>query len=284
MIDTPGIYEIDAATYHADPCPAPSLSSSVARVLVECSPLHAWTAHPRLNPAHVREESEAFDLGTAVHAYLLEGADNFAIIDAPDWRTKAAKEARDAAREEGKVPLLAHRWADVRGMAAAARESFKSCERPTPLTAGAPERTLIWREGPVWCRARLDWLHDDHRTIDDLKSTSVTANPEVWTRTLFNTGYDLQAAWYLRGLKAVTGQDARFRFVVIETTPPYACSLIGLSPEALMLAEKKCLMALELWAACLETNVWPGYPTRVCYAELPGYEEARWLAKEEATL
>jgi hypothetical protein len=47
------------------------------------------------------------------------------------------------------------------------------------------------------------------------------------------------AAWYLRGLKAVTGAEAEFRFVVCETRPPYAVSVVGLAPEVLQLAEKK---------------------------------------------
>ena len=68
MIDRPGIYELSAEEYHADPCPTPSLSSSIARTLLASSPHHAWWEHPRFNPGRVREEDEKFDLGTAAHA------------------------------------------------------------------------------------------------------------------------------------------------------------------------------------------------------------------------
>jgi hypothetical protein len=74
--------------------------------------------------------------------------------------------------------------------------------------------------------------------------------------------------------------EATFRFVVAETTPPYACSVIGLSPDVLVLGEKKRRLAVELWGECLRTNKWPGYPTRTCYATLPPWEEARWLERE----
>ena len=37
--------------YHADPCPTPSLSSGIARVLWANTPMHAWFKHPRLNKA-----------------------------------------------------------------------------------------------------------------------------------------------------------------------------------------------------------------------------------------
>src|SRR5260221_5320495 len=50
MIDTPGLYDIADADYHADCCAVPSLSSSIVKLLDQQTPLHAWQAHPRLNP------------------------------------------------------------------------------------------------------------------------------------------------------------------------------------------------------------------------------------------
>lgn len=282
MIDKPGIYTMTADTYHADPAPTPSLSASIARVLLADSPRHAWWQHPRLNPAYQPEEDERFDIGTAAHAYLLEGASGFVIIEASDFRSKAAKEARGDARAAGKVPLLAERWADVQAMAEAARAQLAEHEDPPiPLSNGAPEQTLLWREGEIWCRARLDWLHDERRTIDDYKTTSGSANPDAWTRgPLFNNGFDVQAAFYVRGLKAVCGTDATFRFVVQETYKPYALSVIGLAPSALGLAERKVKAAIEAWRECLGANRWPGYPVRTCWADAPAWEEARWLERE----
>ena len=281
MIDRPGIYELSAEEYHADPCPTPSLSSSIARTLLASSPHHAWWEHPRFNPGRVREEDEKFDLGTAAHAYILQGESRFVIIDAPDWRTKDARAERDAARAEGRLPILSHRWQDVLGMAeAAARQLDNYEDSPQPFTNGKAEETLVWREGDIWCRARLDWLHADHRTVDDLKTTSASANPEAWSRTLFGAGADIQAAFYLRGVRAVFGIEGVFRFVVVENYAPYALSVIGLGPDALLLGEKKVLYAIEQWAWCLKSNRWPGYPTRTCWASLPAWEEARWVERE----
>ena len=281
-IAAPGIYQMPAAAYHADPVgPAPSLSSSLARELLAASPQHAWWASARLNPAYEREEKEAFDIGNAVHAYLLEGESGCVIVDAADWRTKDAREQCDAARADGKVPLLAQRWQDVQDMARRAREQLAQHEdKPTPLTNGLPEQTLIWTEGDVWLRARLDWLHKDRQVCDDLKSTGATANPEVWSRLLFGSAYDIQAAFYLRGLKAVFGVDATFRFVVQETYAPFALSVVALGPEALALADKKVTHAIELWGECLRRGRWSGYPTRTCWAELPPWQEAQWAERE----
>jgi hypothetical protein len=41
---------------------------------------------------------------------LLEGTDVCIAVDAPDWRTKAAKEQRDAIRQIGRIPLLIEQW------------------------------------------------------------------------------------------------------------------------------------------------------------------------------
>ena len=285
MIDVPGIYQIGAAEYHRDPVgPAPSLSASIAHILLTQSAWHAWWAHPRLNPAYQPQEDEKFDLGTAAHAYLLEGESGFAIIQAPDWRKKLAKEARDDARRNGKIPLLADRWGDVQGMALAAGQQLDANEDPPrPLANGKPEQTLVWQEDGAWCRARLDWLHDDRKTIDALKTTGASANPDVWTRALFGAGHDVQAAFYLRGLKALTGITAAFRFVVQETFPPYALSVIGLAPDALALAEAKVKYALTLWRHCVELNEWRGYPRHTCWAITPAWETMRWGEQEYRT-
>jgi hypothetical protein len=162
------------------------------------------------------------------------------------------------------------------------------------FTHGKPEQTLVWLDDDVWCRARLDWLRVDpvggvgvdvldpvaRVAIDDYKTTSASANPDTWTRTLFYGGTDIQVAWYLRGLKAITGADATFRFAVQETFAPYALSVIGLGPDALMLAEKKCRYAIEVWREARARNDWMGYPRRTCWATLPPVHEAWWLERE----
>jgi PDDEXK-like uncharacterized protein DUF3799 len=281
MISKPGVYEMTSEQYHADPVCEPSLSSFLARILLTASPHHARFASPRLNPDFEREDKEIFDLGTCAHAYILEGSSAFSIIDAADWRTKDARAARDAARISRKTPILAHRWADVQAMAEAAERQLAEFEdEPRPFTGGSAEQTLVWQEGDVWCRARTDCLHADHRTIDDLKTGAGSANPDVFARTLFNSGFDVQAAFYLRGLKALFNVEGSFRFIAIENTAPYALSVVGLDPAALELADRKVRRALSLWKACLESGRWPAYPTRTCYAELPSWEEARLMEKE----
>ncbi|MGO9960591.1 MAG: PD-(D/E)XK nuclease-like domain-containing protein [Solirubrobacteraceae bacterium] len=270
----PGIHALSAEDYHADQiADAPSLSASIAHILLNRSPLHAWTAHSRLNPNYEPRASGTLDHGTAAHALLFEARKPL-IVDADDWRSKAAREARDQARVDGQVPLLAKDARVVQAMCDAIGRQLDGLDcHPRPFTSGKAEQTLVWEEaGGVICRARLDWLRDDLEAIDDLKTTT-TANPRDWCRRrLFEDGKDVQAAWYLRGLTAVTGADALWRFVVVENKPPYALSVVSLSPDALKLANAKIHQAIAIWRRCLDTGDWPGYPAQVCYAELPPWE------------
>ena len=274
------VLDIPSSLYHADDLggDTPSLSASLIHTLLSCSPAHARAQHPKLNPALERDDAAHYDIGMVVHALLLQGEDVAEVIDAPDWRTKAAKEARDEARAAGLVPLLAHQHENVRSIVAAAREQLEVFDAaPGLLVDGKPEQTIVWEENGVLCRSRLDWLHDDHTAIDDVKTTSRSANPDGWSRSLFNFGGDVQAALYLRGAKAVTGVDAVFRWAVVETTYPYALSVLTPGPDVLALADAKVDTAIRVWRDCLERNHWPGYPTRVCTVELPPWEEPRFL-------
>lgn len=277
-----GIHVLSAPDYHRDPCLAPSLSASIAHLICASSLAHARHEHPRLNPRPDVDDHEKFDVGTAAHALLLEGDAGVEVLDFPDWRTNAAKAARDAARAAGKTPLLKKVWADVEAMVDAAHTQLAHHRdgNRAMFTDGKPEQTLIWKDGAtgIWCRARLDWLRPD--AIDDYKTTGASANPDDWTRTLFSCGFDVQCAFYLRGLKALTGFDATFRFAVQETFPPYALSVVTLGPDAMTLAEKKVLYAMEHWARGLAKDEWTGYSRRLCYARLPAWHESWWLEKE----
>lgn len=277
-----GIHAIATAEYHADPSEQPSLSAHVAHTLLSKSPLHAWTNHPKLNPAYEREEKASFDFGTAVHDLFLRGtAEHVAVGDFPDWRTKDARAHRDAAYEAGFTPILAKDWARVVEMTEALRDQVAARDDDPPLFGpGEPERALIWREKGVQCRALVDWLHDDMGACDDLKTTAMSANPFAWQRTMFNIGGDIQARFNQRGIKALTGREPVFRFVVIETHPPYAMSVVSLGPAAVAFADARVDQALETWKRCLASGIWPAYAAETFYVDPPAWREMEWQEQQ----
>lgn len=266
----PGIYEMPASEYHADPCPEPSLSSSMIRTLLYASPQHAWLKHPKLGNAPTEHRS-AFDIGTAAHSILLEGVDSVRVVGADSWRTKAAKEERDDAWEMGQVPLLVAQYEEVMAMVETALSQVGDLLLPQE-----PERTVIWKEGgihpPVWCRARADKLTDS--MLIDYKTTKALARPESYQRILWRLRYDIQIAWYLRGVIEQSDNWVDHRIIVQETSPPYAVSVIRIDPQALSFAHRECSRAVELWGSCLASGEWPAYGTEPYTVTAPG-----WLAE-----
>lgn len=278
----PGLYQIDAEAYHADPCVEPSLSHSVAKVLLTQSPGHAWAQHPRLNPNHRRTEKKEFDLGNALHALFLEGEDRMHLVDVDDWRTNASKEERDKAYAAGEIPVNRKQHQDVLMGLERLRKQVDRLEVSRPaFKLGLPEQTLIWQEpNGVWCRVRPDWLHADHLCIDDLKiaASSHPGNaPGQFGRAVFALGHDIQSALYRRGARAVLGVDPIFRFIAFELRGR-EITISQLDPAAAALADAKVERAIALWGACLQSGHWPGYPKHEVLIEAPAWE----IASEEA--
>lgn len=276
------VLTVSEEDYHADKFDGPpSLSSSLCKILCDQTPWHAWTAHPRLNPNFIREEKEIFDLGTVAHALMLQGLKNAIVLDIPDWRTAEARKTRSEARAEGKIAILRKHWSRVQDMVAAGNlQLSKHREAADAFSDGKPEQTLVWTDDHgVRCRARLDWLKDSRKGFADYKSTGMTANPEAISRSMFGSGWDVQESFYRRGLKKL-GFDAVGLFVCQEDSPPYALSVIGFDPLIQRVADNKVQAAIDLWANCLASNKWPGYPDRICYPEMPGWMADREMERE----
>ena len=273
IIKAPGIYPLPADQYHADPVEKPSLSCSIAKVLLDQSAHHAWLAHPRLNPKFEREGDSRSDLGSAAHSILLEDRpDHVVVVDADDWRTKAAKEARDAAQAAGKFAILAHKFADVMRMVKAAKDFIVDTELSGIFENGLTEQTVVWQDSSykdtpgVWCRARPDKMTVDKKIIMDYKTTGSAAPDEV-AKQIGRMQYDLQSEFYTRGVHAVAGTDPIFVFLFQEITPPYACSLISLSNAYREVGRLKVKRAMSLWERAVTTGNWLGYSNKILYAE-----------------
>lgn len=282
----PGVHRIAADRYHADPAPEPSLSASLAKVLLAQSPLHAWTESPRLNPDWQPKDSKTFDLGRAAHRAILgAGADFVAIPD--DYlatngaaSTKLAKDFMAAARDAGLTPLKADEVAKIETMRRVAMDRLR--DMAIDLDPARSELAALARIEGVWCRAMLDNVPlDARRAIIDFK-TCESASPDACERAVMNYGYDLQAEHYRQVWKAATGEDRTFRFVFQEKTAPFEVCVIELGGETLAMARKRLARAREVWRLCLRDNHWPGYPSGVHRIELPEWFHARFLERESA--
>jgi len=273
----PGIYQMPAAEYHA----LPHLSNSLAQLIIEQSPKHAWTACRALNPNYVEEEKETFDIGSACHALLLEGQDRMVVIEADDWRKKEAREARDAARAAGKHPVLAKRWQDVMKMRDVAVQALAECQElgGISLADGVAEQVIIFDVRGVRCRVRLDWWQRGRAIID--YKTCENAAPEAFSRQLIRMGYHIQDEFYSLAVEKTTGARDPFYIMAQEKSPPYAVSFHACAPSLRTVAEQDLSYAIPKWQECLTSNRWPAHSPRIHYTEAPSWTQEAALNRAD---
>lgn len=281
-----GIHDISAEHYHGDPAPAPSLSSSIAKLIISRSALHAWTAHPKLNPNWEPKESKTFDIGRAAHrAVLGKGGDYVAIPEGilasnGAASTKEAKAFIEQAREAGLTPLKEAEVAQIEAMAAVVRRALD--DMGILLDPVRSEMTALAEVQGVWCRAMVDNAPSNPRMpLIDFK-TCEDASPQSCRRSVENYGYDVQMAHYLETWEAACGEKRDFLFIFQEKTAPYEIGVMrllakpGHSEDWLEDAQEKIRHARGTWAECLRTDIWPGYPRLIMEVGANPYFRQRW--------
>lgn len=277
--------KISAEEYHSDPAPRPSLSSTLARLLLNQSPRHAWFASPRLNPDWQPVEKKAFDIGRAAHRQVLGAGAEIAVI--PDGylssngmaSTKDAKAFIEDARNSGLTPIKADEALKIEAMATVLASRLRDMR--ITIDPEWSEIAALAEIGGVWCRCMADNAPERGRYLYDFKTTT-DASPDACRRAVENYGYDVQAAHYLATWEAATGERRAFRFIFQEKTAPYEVSVVELlnepdHPEDWMAdAREKAAEARSIWGRCLESGEWPGYPPMVAIIGARGFHRARW--------
>jgi hypothetical protein len=251
------------------------------------SPARAYFNNPLLNPNYVKPEHERkFDLGSAVHDYVLEGGGKIEVLYGfEDWRKKDAREAAELSYSLGNIPLLSHQFDQVRAISESAMKAIMNCSElgiKSPSADGDAELSYIWQEDGVWMRTRPDWISADKKLIIDLKTTN-SANPDDFARKVVDLGYDCQSALYRRGCKSLDGHgvEPEFIFICVEVTEPYLCSVVSLSAEFQELGNQKVETAIALWRWCLKNDKWPGYRTdRIAWLETKPWFISDWESRK----
>lgn len=273
-IDTPGVYDMSSSEYHADPVPGGSLSSSGARLILSPS-------CPAKFIYEIGRESSfkpEFNMGHAAHRMVLGEGNEITLIDEGDWKKKSAREARDAAVADSRIPMLHHEYAGVCEMARVVHDDpfigkLLACD-------GITEKSFFWddRNTGVTCRAMLDAVRvspSGRLVVVDYK-TSRSADPVKFSKAAVEYGYHIQAAWYLDSVWNCLGvNDAMFLFVVQEKEAPYLFSVVEFDPEAIRIGEYLSYKARCTYRECKSSGVWPGYVSDGTRVSLP-----YWYASE----
>jgi hypothetical protein len=242
----PGVYTgLPEAQYHAHP----ALSASGAKLLLPPS-CPALFKYDRDNP---QEGKRSFDYGSAAHKALLGSGPQVEWYDAPDWKTKKAQEWAKACRAEGVIPAMV-----------AALHAHPFAAALFDPERGDPEVSAFWHD-PTWGvdrRCRYDWLpHTDggRMIIPDFKTARAVDLRSI-NQAIAQYRYAMQATWYMdmaHGLQLA--EDIAFVFVFQLKDPPYLITTVQLDASWEKVGRLRNDAALERFADCTATGLWPGF-------------------------
>lgn len=265
-ITEPGIYTgISLDDYHnkLDLLDAPSVSKSNLKHLFPSlggSPKKFWHLWKH-NPNHIEiEPTDALEMGKAVHALLLGDEvfdEKFSVRPErfKDYKTKAAKEWRDAVRAEGKTPITLEQ---VQKITLMAEDASKDPMVRQGILNGKIERSVFIKDekSGLWFRSRIDNLAADG-FFADLKTTS-SMDARFIQKQIRDNGYFLQA-----GGAKLCAFDLGFHFnsfwnVYVCTGDTPDTQAIELDPADIDLGQACIRQGLNTIAECMKSGIWPG--------------------------
>jgi len=270
-IENVGLLSMPADQYHAHPAVG---HSGLVRIM--------------RSPAHYREyvtnppsPTPAMQLGTAFHVALLEPdrlGETFVVAPKFDRRTKEGRAAAEVWESEnaGKTALTAEQMVAIQQMVTSVISHAGAAKL---LSNGLAEMSGFWsdHETGIECKCRPDFLAITGETITgivDVKTTS-DASADGFARAIATLGYDVQAAFYQDGLKALTGRTIPFYFIAVEKEAPYAVAAYKASDEVIEVGRAKYRGALQLLKWCRENDRWPSYQPN---GEIETINLPRWAA------
>lgn len=233
------------------------------------------------SPAHYlsslttpRKETPAMRIGSIFHGMVLE-PERVKIAVAPqcDKRAKDGKATWEAfcLENHGAEIVTADEGEMLKGMV----ESIRNHPAASALLSGKgiAEGSCWWydEQSGELCRCRPDYYRRDLGIIVDLKTTE-DASPEGFARSIWKYAYHRQAAMYLDGVEAATGDIIKgFVFVCVEKASPFAVATYRLDmqgEEAGRISYKDLLLNL---AECRVKKHFPAYSISVETISLPAY-------------
>jgi len=292
IIEHSGIYrDFPTEAYFSDPCPEPSFTQSLAKILIEQSPLHAKMAHPRLTPPTPDDDEDKYNkaqaIGNAAHALMLGRGKTIEIADFDSWRTKEAKAFRADAIAAGKEPVLVEHYETAWEMVREGREQLRSIPGAEHAFGGGGDAEVVIAacDGGLWLRSMIDWLSHDLLEVWDVKTSGMSVSPWATGKLMASAGWHVQAAMHERILDQIDPDNAgrrRFFYVAQENEKPFALTVNQIGESALTIGRKQLDYAIGIWRACVELGAWPGYPPRIIRPEMPGWAETSWINREVA--
>ena len=218
----------------------------------------------------------AMELGTLVHALVLEPDafdDQFAVSEKFDGRTKIGKAAKAAFMDANAGKTIV----DVDQMEIAIAMASAVTEHPEVKKILAVKDNVYENSGfcvdsdtDIGVKYRPD-IRSSH-FIADLK-TCKDASPGEFSRSIYNFGYHISAAHYLKCDSHLFGTDHnQFIFICVENTYPYEVAVYTLAEQSLYIGYEQCKKALGMIKLARETGNYPQLNNGLtCDIEIPAW-------------
>lgn len=268
----PGIHIINNDDYHG----GPGISKSGLDKINKCP---AWFKYCLDNPT---EQTPAMRLGAATHALVLEPETfekDYAVAPEINRRTKAGKLDWEefCLASSGKDVLSMQEAETARAISEAV---YGNAAARRVLSADSRVEHGVYWNDPITgtlCKCKPDMWRNDNILVD-LKTTKC-ASPAEFAKSAYNFRYHVQAAYYMDGVEQVTGERPKgFVFVAVETSAPYLVSVFAADDQMILLGQDAYRQDLDLYAECMESGIWPGYPEEVVSLQLPPWAKKDLVA------
>lgn len=270
IIENSGIYKnVTNEDYHK----SKGLSNSqMSYLLPPYCPKMFWWHH--ISGKAVKPETNAFDVGTAVHTLVFEREtfrDRFYCVqEIPKRNTNLGKVAYESMEKTaaGRI-VLDKADQDIVFEMASNITSHGMWRTLKGGDSGCIEDSLAWQDPDtgVLLRSRPDFYTDD--LIIDLKTTK-DSSPHSFQKSVVEYAYHRQAALSTTGLSILTGREYKnVVLFVVDKNPPYPVRCYVLSDAAIEQGKHEFQYASRKYKECIESGVWEDYPQIIEDLDLP---------------
>ena len=215
-----------------------------------------------------KESTTTFDMGSALHSYVLE-PERFPLhffclrdVDpvAKDMRSPVVKEKVGNYRREKEAylksigdtdPVVMLKNADMDAVLGMGKSVHSTVFYRKYMRGQKVEVSFFSEWHDMLCKCRTDCWNEEGRLVADLK-TVIDASPEGFKRAAAEHRYYVQAAFYREVMRACGKDIDHFVFVAVEKKPPYATAIYEYDAQAMDQGLKEAMANIDTYMDFME--------------------------------